>query len=180
MSRALYADAEWMRPEGTPGATVTVDAGPDADRIAGAMLLDLAARAAGEVRGAGQVQVLGSGFVAGAIMALTGATAPAGGARPTAVVDTTGDAARIREALERLDDLGTLVLAGELTPDTIEVDLYPDVHVRGLRIVGVALDGGAGPFDVPATARAYGESVPPVRVTSSGSLPPAAWYRLSD
>jgi threonine dehydrogenase-like Zn-dependent dehydrogenase len=54
------------------------------------------------------------------------------------IVDTTGDPDAIADATRSLADLGTLVLAGETHGGTLAIDLYPDVHVRGLRMVGVA------------------------------------------
>jgi hypothetical protein len=64
---------------------------------------------------------------------------PAGqDSRPTAIVDTTGDPARLVELTRRLADLGTLVLVGEPLGRSLDMQLYPDVHVRGLRLVGVS------------------------------------------
>ena len=133
---AAYADADWLGPSGEPAAALVVDGDGDGERAAALVLLDLASRAAAEVAGAARVEVVGSGFVAGAVSALVGA----GGDGPlAAIVDTSGDPERIRAALGRLDDLGTLVLAGEPLGRPLELDLYPDVHVRGLRMVGVPL-----------------------------------------
>ena len=180
---AAYVDAEWTAAGADPvAALVVVDAESDdrADRAAARALLCLAARAAREVGGARPVDVVGGGFVAGAVRALLGAADTGDGTRPAAVVDTTGDPERIREALSRLDDLGTLVLAGELAEGALELDLYPDVHVRGLRIVGVPLDpeGSLGADELPAAALAYAAGVPPVAAATGAPLPPAAWYRL--
>jgi D-arabinose 1-dehydrogenase-like Zn-dependent alcohol dehydrogenase len=58
--------------------------------------------------------------------------------RVGAAVDTTGDPALIAGLLTRLADLGTLVLAGPPAPEPPALDLYADLHVRGLTVVGIA------------------------------------------
>ena len=58
------------------------------------------------------------------------------GTAPACIVDTTGRPEVIAQALTRLADLGLLVLAGP-PPAALSLDLYSDVHVRGLRLVGV-------------------------------------------
>lgn len=90
----------------------------------------------------GTVEVTGDGRFAGEIRAAieTGADSgpssrDGGPARPACIVETTGRPEVIRQALARLADLGLLVLAGP--PSVLALDLYPDVHVRGLRLVGV-------------------------------------------
>jgi hypothetical protein len=56
---------------------------------------------------------------------------------PSAIIDTTGDAAEVVSALRRVEDLGTVVLAGPHASKVVALDLYADVHVRGLTIIGV-------------------------------------------
>ena len=46
----------------------------------------------------------------------------------------------IESALERVDDLGTIVLAGPLPDATVRLNLYADVHVRGLTLLGIPPD----------------------------------------
>ena len=53
-------------------------------------------------------------------------------------MDTTGDPEVIRDSTRRLSAFGILVLVGEVLGRRLDIDLYPDVHQRGLRIVGVA------------------------------------------
>jgi threonine dehydrogenase-like Zn-dependent dehydrogenase len=97
---------------------------------------ELARRAADAVpAGAGPVEVLGDGPLAALVRGLVGDDRA--GRRPAAIVDTTGDPAELEGALRRLDDLGTLVLAGPPPPEPLALDLYGDLHVRGLTIVGV-------------------------------------------
>jgi len=80
------------------------------------------------------VEVLGTGALADELRKTLGRTA---GGTPAAVVDTTGDPERIADALRRLDELGVLVLAGPTPSGPLTMDLYSDLHVRGLTVVGV-------------------------------------------
>lgn len=84
----------------------------------------------------GTLGVCGRGIVAHRVRALLGdrvASLPAA----AAVVDLTGNPETISDAIRRLPDLGTLVLGADLGARTVDLDLYPDVHVRGLRLVGI-------------------------------------------
>jgi hypothetical protein len=117
---------------------LTEPAHPDVERLA-----QLAVEALDEVEGA--VEVTGSGVLADRVRTLLPA-APAGSAeRPGAIVETTGRAEAIEDAARRLQALGTLVLAWEAPEPTVVVNLYPDVHCRGLRIVGVDPDAPLSP-----------------------------------
>jgi hypothetical protein len=80
-------------------------------------------------------EVVGAGALADALRArLRSPASP-----PAAIVDTTGDPAPIADALERVDDLGTVVLAGPAPDGPVALDLYATVHVRGLTLIGVAV-----------------------------------------
>ena len=57
------------------------------------------------------------------------------GAEP--VVETTGEPAEVEAALRRAPDLGVVVLAGPVPGETPAINLYGDVHVRGLTVVCV-------------------------------------------
>ncbi|HWI08496.1 MAG TPA: hypothetical protein VNT54_13390 [Solirubrobacteraceae bacterium] len=83
------------------------------------------------------VEVGGDGPLAQALRARLGPRGAVAGARPMAIVETTGDPAAIQEALRRVEDLGTVVLAGP-PPGPAALDLYADLHVRGLTLVGAA------------------------------------------
>ena len=91
------------------------------------------------------VEVLGDGPLARALRARLRleATVLAPDARPAVIVETTGDAAAIGAALARVADLGTVVLAGTCGAGSapVALDLYADLHVRGLTVVGVPLPG---------------------------------------
>jgi threonine dehydrogenase-like Zn-dependent dehydrogenase len=84
----------------------------------------------------GLVEVIGDGGLAVALRAGLRSRPGAPRERPGAVIETTGDPAAIRDALQRVADLGTVVLAGPATADPVALDLYADLHVRGLTIVG--------------------------------------------
>jgi hypothetical protein len=182
-SRA-YVDAGWLSP-GTRSAAALV-VGPEepaADRAAGLALVGVALAALEEVAElpAGRVQVIGSGLVARTLQALL-PPADDGGRAPAAIVDTTGDPEALADATRRLEDLGTLVLAGEPADRPHPLDLYPDVHVRGLRIVGIppaSLDSRPAEDRVPGPALAELEREPLAAVNAGEPLPSAAWYRLA-
>lgn len=85
--------------------------------------------------GHGPVEVVGDGALAMAVRARVAQRGPSDGDPPATIVETTGDPARIAEALRRVADLGTIVLAGPLPPASPAFDLYSDLHVRGLTMV---------------------------------------------
>lgn len=110
-----------------------------------------------------RVEIVGDGELAGALRDAVGTTArpgagevratwrralpgrlrgATGAERPLAIAETTGEAGALAGAAARLADGGLLVLAGDGGPDTIALDLYRDIHRRGLRVVGLA--GAAG------------------------------------
>ena len=57
---------------------------------------------------------------------------------PATVVETTGSAAGLAAALALAADHGTVVLAGPAPSAAPTLDLYHDLHVRGLTVVGIA------------------------------------------
>jgi len=152
-----YVDADWLPPDGgavpalvarADGSLLWGDAegerlapGDDAKRHAASSFLQLArdASRAVPVSARGVCDVPGSGLVAEWVRQLLGGRAAAEDEAPVAIVETRGDAASTAASSSRLADLGTLVLAGEGEAATLALDLYADVHVRGLRVVGVAL-----------------------------------------
>ncbi len=88
---------------------------------------------------AGRVEIVGEGPLADELRQRLGDRAQAHpNSRPTAIIETTGEPAAIVSALQRVEDLGTVVLAGPCPSDAVALDLYADVHVRGLTIIGVA------------------------------------------
>jgi threonine dehydrogenase-like Zn-dependent dehydrogenase len=86
------------------------------------------------------VEVLGESALARAVRSRLGARV-GGDTRPAAVVDTTGDPRVIQHAMERVADLGTVVLAGPPPGEAVALDLYADLHVRGLTVIGIEPGG---------------------------------------
>jgi hypothetical protein len=167
------------------GAPVPAPSGINLDTASAAALLAVA-RDAAAVEGlmTGAVEVTGNGLIAHQVRTLLGDDGREAGVEPPkAIVDTTGDPAVIADATRRLADLGTLVLVGETLGGNVELNLYPDVHVRGLTLVGIA------PPLQNATFQAEIERDDPVlescrkllvRVPSGAPLPlDGAWYRVS-
>lgn len=128
------------------GDDPAVDAFESSDPVAAAAraLLAVALEAAGVVDGLAPVSVTGGGLVAQFVRGLVErrTAVPAARSRdvepPRAIVDTTGRSAAIGDATRRVAVLGTVVLVGESSSGSVALDLYPDVHVRGLTLVGVA------------------------------------------
>jgi hypothetical protein len=197
---AAYVDRDWIPLSNGPVPAITVagDAalawcdrapvpaatGIDPDTAAALALLAVAQDAAAVERLAGTVEVTGNGLVAAQVRALIGDDVRADGVEPpTTIVDTTGDPAVIADSTRRLANLGTLVLVGESIGRKVALNLYQDVHLRGLTLVGVA------PPLQRATFRAAIESDDPllescrellVKVPPGVPLPlDGAWYRVS-
>jgi hypothetical protein len=195
---AAYFDADWISAEDSecvPGLLVGSGwarwgEGPAVrtsdtlapDGIAGLVLTAVAREAAQAARSAdGPIEVIGTGVIAAIVRRLTsgGQTRRRGGARPHSIVDTTGDPAEILAATQRLADLGVLVLAGEARGRPVAIDLYPEVHRRGLRLVGVAPPLRDAPgLDAPSAATDLNLD-PPVAVVPDTPFPPGLWYRMA-
>jgi hypothetical protein len=182
----VAADGElaWCggRPVRMPGAL-------DADTAATLVLLAVAQAAVAAVEGVSgdSIEVVGSGLIALQVRALLGHRSSENGRsteQPRIVIDTTGDPEVIVDATRRIAALGTVVLAGEGLGRKAEMNLYPDVHVRGLTLVGVspplqdstALSAANTPDDtLLASCR---DAL--VGVLAGTPLPRgAAWYRVS-
>ena len=158
----------------------------DSDTAATLVLLAVTQAAAGAVEGvsADSIEVVGSGLIALQARALLGGRFGLSTEQPRAIVDTTGDPEVIVDATRRIAALGTVVLAGEGLGRKAEMNLYPDVHVRGLTLVGVspplqdstALSAANTPDDtLLASCR---DAL--VGVLAGTPLPRgAAWYRVS-
>jgi hypothetical protein len=196
-----YIDADWV-PRSRPGpvAVLVVERGMsvrwdadamevplpedlDPDAAAAVVLAAVAREACDAVSSVSpeSIEVTGDGLIARQIRATLAAITPndatAAGARPSAVIETTGDPDVIVAATCTLDDLGMLVLAGHPRA-RLDLDLYPDVHVRGLELVGIAGPLAAGP-PWRGSGRSYdGKGFePPRRVELGKPLPMgAAWY----
>lgn len=187
-----FVDAEWALPASADRIpAVLVPADPDPDAAAVRAIGGIAAAAAHAARsallpGERQIEVWGRGAVALATATALGVEPGDGGlrgtTRPVVVVETTGDPVLFEAATRALADLGTLVLVGEPAGRSLSLNLYSDVHSRGLRIVGIPAP--RVPYD------GEGESAPDsaelllgclAKVQFGTPLPDsAAWFRLSD
>ena len=184
-----YVDAEWLRGAGRPSA-ITVDEklvvrlGQREQQAAAEIAPDVAALQAfaavaidaAHVAAEGdseRVEVTGAGVLAALVRAELGTELDGG--TPDAIVDTTGDPATIAAALAKLNAGGRLVLAGEPLGRRMDIDLYPDVHTRGLWVIGAPplLARGLAPlpsaFDIPPLGQ-----VGPTEPAESGPL----WFRV--
>ena len=196
---AAYVDVDWLpsHSEHVPavvaepnreigwcdGSRVQAPADLDPDVAAAFVFLAVAKDAAAAVRAISpqSVEIAGRGLIAQQVRLLVGAPSETPVERPQAIVDTTGDPSVIAHATRRVADLGTVVLAGEPLGRKFELNLYPDVHVRGLTLVGVA---------PPLHRNSFGDDRDSDRPLESwrdllvrvhlGSFVPvgAAWYRV--
>ena len=96
----------------------------------------VAAATAAAAAGPLPVEVSGSGELASAIREALGVEHEAA-ERPGTIVETTGEVPEMQAVLARVRDLGTVVLAAAPAQDGKKLDLYADLHVRGLTVVGV-------------------------------------------
>jgi hypothetical protein len=189
-----YLDADWVPPGGGQVGALVVfadgsthwhrdeprhgDAMADPDRLAVSCFVAVASAAVVAVANADPVEVVGTGLIADVARHLLGDRVATEGNEtlPGAVIEATADPARIVAATRRLADRGVLVLAGEPAGRRLDVDLYTDVHRRGLEIVGVGRPGGEGS---PALLGGV-DLPPPARVDLGGLVPDAArWYRVA-
>lgn len=172
-----YVDRDWVPAEaGAEVPAIVGEAG--AEDAAARALLVVAQEAAAAVGDARPAEVSGAGAVARLTAALLAIELGNAAQRPAAVVEATGDPKAIAGAAERLADLGTLVLAGESPGRPVRLNLYPDVHSRGLRVVGVrpATAGRVAAIECDALA-----GLPAAVEARPGAAldPEAVWYRVA-
>lgn len=204
---AAYIDADWIEPDGpwdvpavvsSAGAVSwsddpsTATATDDPRRTVADVLAALAEEAATAARtgpATGRIEVWGRGAIAQLTAAALGVepsrqrNAPVGDERYAAIVVTTGDPGAITRAATLLADLGTLVVAGETLGRELSLDFYPDVHARGLQIVGVRpLAAALGDAATPARRRQPVDLWAMLAEVQFGTPLPdsAGWFRLSD
>jgi hypothetical protein len=202
-----YFDRDWLPGPGQPVPSLLVQAdrslswcgGPpiktpsrvDPDTAAALVLLTVAHEAAAAVEDLApeSVEVSGSGLIARRVRAVlrNGATTAtesfSTSEAPRAIVEATGGTAAILDATRRVADSGLVVLAGE-TFDRVPMNLYPDVHVRGLTLLGVSppleeADATFGRTRVDGRVLEWSRASL-VRVQKGDSLPlDAPWFVLS-
>jgi hypothetical protein len=145
-------DREWATP-GRSSAIPVVMLNAEGDTTQrGALALAEIARAAVAAVTESTVVVTGSGLVAfeaRRLLRIQGRLVPDdAGSPPAAVIETTGKPAVVTEATERVRNMGTVALAGEPLARPYALDLYPDVHLRGLRLLGI-------PRPEPGSGKSY-------------------------
>jgi hypothetical protein len=201
-----YVDREWLPtssadvpalvafPDGTLAwrgrRPVPAPSAVDSETAAALALLAVAEIAVAATAGVSpdHVEVTGTGVIALQARALLAHGSSAdyrshGIEQAAAIIDTTGDPEVIVDATRRAADLGKVVLAGEALERTAQINLYPDVHMRGLSLVGVPapLHDANALFseisvDDPLVASCRAALVGATAGTSL--LPGAAWYRV--
>jgi threonine dehydrogenase-like Zn-dependent dehydrogenase len=125
----------------------TLAVASEATAVAASALMRVAQEAADAASGRhgnGLVEITGSGLVAALVRRLLGVATSDVVLDPSVVVDTTGDPEVIGSALDRVRDLGTVILAGESCGRPLDHNLYRSVHRRGLTVIGIP-----SPGDVP-------------------------------
>jgi threonine dehydrogenase-like Zn-dependent dehydrogenase len=170
------------------GGPVQIPGNLDSDAAATIALLVVAEAAAAVLEGIApdSIEIVGRGLIAQQVRALVKDSSGSNGRstlieEPRAIVDTTGDPKVIVDATQRVANLGTVVLLGESLGRIAEMDLYPDVHARGLTLVGVArpLEDAASlvAHDVGSEVDLARELLVPI--SSGDPLPAGVWYRVS-
>lgn len=102
-------------------------------------LLDAALAIVCEERGA--VAVAGEGTLARDLKERLRSRLADPGAGASMVIETTGEPEQIARALKSVENLGVIVLAGPPPAEPVALDLYGDLHVRGLRMIGLRAGG---------------------------------------
>lgn len=185
-----YLDAAWLpRSSGSVPAFVVTAEGvlswsPDAARgrsldvdpneaVAGA-LREVAREAVAALGGIEptRVEVIGTGLVASEVRRQLGSGGKVDS--PQGIVETTGDPDAIAAALQRVADLGTVVLAGPLGTRRLDLDLYPEVHRRSLTVTGVSPRVQAADAPTPAVASADPTTIRSGQRLSGDGL----WFRV--
>jgi hypothetical protein len=186
---AVYIDRDWVHGDGpmnvssaifvhgkevrSPSGAMRLVGSSDRDRVVWTMIDTLAeavAAEAGQRRAA--ARVLGGGLLASRIRARIKTsdevTEPA-----EVVIETTGSAAGTTRACSMVADLGTVLLAVTPLEGTLPYDLYPDVHRRGLNLVGVPDPAGDSDYEDVSTD----DFSPPSPIASATpSLPMSQWF----
>ena len=163
-----------------------VPGGHDSDTAVSLALLAVAnaAIAAAKDVPADSIDVVGTGLIARQVRALLEeSVSERRTERPRAIIDTTGAPSAIVDATRRVAALGTVVLVGEDLGRETDMNVYPDVHARGLSLIGI---GPPLQNDAPFAETGFNDDLIAscrkalVAVSPGAPLRPgAAWYRVS-
>ena len=147
---AAFFDREWVSPDRVTAVPAIVVAGSPAEQVAeAARALAGIAHAAIAAAGDGPVAVTGSGLIAAEAcrrLAAEGRLAVVSERSPAAIIETTGDPGAIVEATRQVRDLGRVVLVGEPLGRAYRLDVYPDLHARGLHLIARGRPGAPAPL----------------------------------
>jgi hypothetical protein len=180
--RVAFVDGDAVdHADGDPVDAIVLEDDEDAPLRAAHAFAAVAEAVVEVLRGqpAGRVEVAGNGLLARLVRTPLGTRAASGpgDVPPVAIVDTSGSPERIADALRRLDELGTLVLAGQASGTDLRLNLYTDLHRRSLTVAGVpapVLDGNPPDNRQPPPDWAQAECR---RVPVGARVPPGAcWY----
>lgn len=150
---AAYVDRDWFNAAAPPAIASAIIFDPDAgmrwaggliyrtgvqgpDTVAWQMIDRLAASVAVTVIDRGPTLVPGRGLLAARLRARLGQRTNHQDP-PAVVVETTGQSAGLAAACSAVADLGIVVLAATPLRETLAYGLYPEIHRRGLQVVGV-------------------------------------------
>ena len=86
----------------------------------------------------GVIEVVGDGPLAEALREMVDARPRRDG--PSVIIDASGESSALRDALQRSDELGTVILAAPPVDETVDVATYADLHLRGVVVRGVLTD----------------------------------------
>lgn len=158
------------------GATSTYTAATAQAGVTGVFWI-VAEAAAVRARAADRPAVAGAGVVAALVRHFLGLVDSPDTVGGDLIIEPRSDRASLEESTGRVSDLGTVVLAG-VADSAFTFDLYPDVHVRGLRLVGLPL-----PLDL-SPAAGFEPSLPPAIELATARLDEpipdgASWYRIT-
>jgi hypothetical protein len=175
-----FVDADWIAGDAAQHLLLVPAGAPDAEAAAARAVVAAAAAACDALDGVPpeRVEVHGDGVTAAAVRAGLGrAAAPEAQERPLACVVASPGADALVAATRRVADLGTVVVLSETADGTAALDLYPDVHLRSLTLIGIARPALN---DSPATASGDQAGLPAPRNAPLGTpVAEASWYRVS-
>jgi hypothetical protein len=183
-----YVDADWFGPDGELLEAVIVEddgvhflTGPsamaqgDRDLLGGAVLERIATRVVEATRARNLVDVVvpGRGLLATQVRQLLGdGSTDTSGGSPACIVDTTGSPEVVTDLLSSLENLGALVAAGPVAGRTFPLNVYSDIHARGLHVIGI-------PYDVDANQpQIHAQLAWPAPSRDADRSVGATWYRI--